>query len=355
LILQDPGAIARPVVSHYLNSQVQTFLTLPSVFRAPGAVILWLGHRSGEKLWNDCCGLVNYIREVPYWRRWKGGFPANLVLALTLNMLLLAYGFHAAWKQNSWMGITPLVMAVTYLVVNAFFRNSGGRYILPVDWVMLVYFSVGLAQVTIVALAYLRGVSVKKTSPAGIKSGTSRAGPLLRSPKFYAVMLGFLLLSWMVPAVEASFPQRFDQNRSEALLDTLLGSDQLSAAQLQDLRAFLASGGVTYTGRALYPRYLAINVGDPGLSKMDTFSPRQYPRIVFYLVGPQNWAIELPTDDEPTAFPNGEDVVVIGCDPSNILLVARFSDGGSLNELYLRSPLPDRLACPLPVVPGALD
>ncbi len=54
------------------------------------------------------------------------------------------------------------------------------------------------------------------------------------------------------------------------------------------------SGGVTYTGRALYPRYLPVNVGDPGLSEKDTFSPRPYARIVFYLVGPQNWALELP-------------------------------------------------------------
>ena len=73
--------------------------------------------------------------------------------------------------------------------------------------------------------------------------------------------------------------------------------------------------------------------------------------MVFYLVGLQNWALELPAAEEPSAFPNGEDVLVVGCDPSNILLVARFSGGDSLDEVYLRSPLPDRLLCPLAVVP----
>jgi hypothetical protein len=352
-ILQNPGAIARPVFGHYLNSQVQTFLTLPAVLRAPEAVILWLGHRSGERLWNDCCGLVNYIREVPFWRRWKGGFPSNSLLALTVNLLLLAYGFHTAWKRDTWVSITPLLMAVTYLVVNAFFRNSGGRYILPVDWVMPVYFCVGLSQATVVGLAYLRGAPLKEPSLERINPGGSPVGSLLRSTKFYAVVLVILLLSCMVPAIEASFPQRYDQDRSQVMLDTLLGSDQLSAGQLQDLQAFLAGGGVTYTGRALYPRYLPLNVGDPGLSEKDTFSPRPYARIVFYLVGPQNWALELPADNEPTAFPNDEDVLVIGCDPRNILLVARFSAGGGLDEVYLRSPLPERPGCPLPVVPEA--
>jgi hypothetical protein len=158
-------------------------------------------------------------------------------------------------------------------------------------------------------------------------------------------------LSCIVPAVEASFPQRFDQHRSQAMLEALLGSDQLSAGQLEDLQAFLAGGGVAYTGRALYPRYLPVNVGDPGLSEKDTFSPRPYARIVFYLVGPQNWAMELPVENEPSAFPNGEDVLVIGCDPGNILMVARFSAGDGLDEVYLRSPLLERPACPLPVVP----
>jgi hypothetical protein len=314
-------------------------------------MILWLGHRSGERLWNDCCGLVNYIREVPYWRRWKGGFPPNSVLALTVNLLLLAYGFHTTWKKGNWVGITPLLMAVTYLVVNAFFRNSGGRYILPVDWVMPVYFSVGLSQATVVGLAYLKGSPVTEASPVTVPPAASPSRPLLRSPKFYALALGILLLSCIVPAVEASFPQRFDQHRSQAMLEALLGSDQLSAGQLEDLQAFLAGGGVAYTGRALYPRYLPVNVGDPGLSEKDTFSPRPYARIVFSLVGPQNWAMELPAENKPSAFPNGEDVLVIGCDPGNILMVARFSAGDGLDEVYLRSPLLERPACPLPVVP----
>jgi hypothetical protein len=354
-ILQDPDGIARAVFAHYANSQIQTFLVLPTIFRAPAAVIAWLGHRSGERLWDECCGLVTYIREAPYWRSWDGRFPINTLLAIALNLLLLAYGVHAAWKQNSWTGVTPLVLAFTYLFANAFFRNSGGRYILPVDWVTPVYFSVGLAQATIVAWAYFGGAPQEKDLPAGIERKHWRAGSLLRSPYFYAALLGLFLLGSLVPAVEASFPQRYTAERSEDMLQALMESDQFTATQRRELQAFLAGGGAVFTGRALYPRYLPANSGDPGLNKKSPFSPRPYPRLGFYLAGEQNMALALPVDDKPSRFPNGQDVLVIGCDTSDLLLVARFSAEGVPDEVYLRSFVPAGLSCPLPVIPETDD
>lgn len=354
-ILQEPGAIASSVFSHYANSQLQTFLILPTTFRAPASLIAWLGHRSGERLWNECCGLVSYIRDTPYWRGWDGSFPLYAVFALILNLIVLAYGIHAAWKQNSWPGLVPLAFALTYLIANALFRNSGGRYILPVDWVTLVYFSIGLAQATIVAWRYFAGVPGEINLPARPGQGRRPVAPLLRSPGFYVALVGVFLLASLVPAVEASFRPRYTPQRAEEMLQALMQSDQFTPAQRKELQSFMANSGVAYAGRALYPRYLPANAGDPGLSSKSLYSPQPYPRLGFYLVGQQNMPLALPVDERPSSFPNGQDVIVIGCDLSDILLVARFSASGALDEVYLRSFLPKRLRCPLPVIPGTED
>lgn len=354
-ILQDPGPIASSVFSHYANSQIQTFLILPTAFRAPASLIAWLGHRSGERLWSECCGLVSYIREVPYWRGWDGSFPPYAVFALILNLILLAYGIHAAWKQNSWPGLAPLAFGLTYLIANALFRNSGGRYILPVDWVALVYFSIGLAQATIVAWGYFAGAPAEKYLPTRLRQDQRPVAPLLRSPGFYVALVGVFLLASLVPAVETSFQPRYTTQRSEEMLQALLQSDQFTPAQHKELQSFMAGGGVAYAGRALYPRFLPANTGDPGLSSKSLYSSQPFPRLGFYLVGQQNMALALPVDEKPSSFPNGQDVLVIGCDLSDILLVARFSASGALDEVYLRSFLPKRLKCPLPEIPGTED
>jgi len=177
----------------------------------------------------------------------------------------------------------------------------------------------------------------------------------MHSPRFYAMMLALFLLSCAVPAVEASFSPRYDVQRFEGMSAALLQSDQFSAGQRRELQAFLESGAVVYSGRALYPRYLPANTGDPGLSDKNPFSPQPYARIGFYLAGPVNMPLTLPVEREPSGFPNGKDVLVIGCGPDDILLVARFSAEGALDEVYLRSFLAASLKCPLPVIPGTDD
>ena len=41
-------------------------------------------------------------------------------------------------------------------MINALVRNSGGRYILPIDWVGIFYYSIGLGQLTLWVVAYFR-------------------------------------------------------------------------------------------------------------------------------------------------------------------------------------------------------
>jgi len=179
--------------------------------------------------------------------------------------------------------------------------------------------------------------------------------PLLRSQRFYAALIGLFLLGCAAPLLEAGFPMRYDQAKREAMVLVLLRSELLTKTQRGDLHVFLSRGGNAFAGRALYPRYFASDEGDPGTSKKNPFAPKPFPRIAFYLAGSPNWTMALPIDGEPSSFPNGQEVLVLGCNPSDILLVARISAAGAVDQVYLRSHLPAKLKCPLPVIPGADD
>jgi hypothetical protein len=268
-----------------------------------------------------------------------------------LNLLFIAYGVNETWKRHRWSGVMPLVLAVTYLLANALFRNSGGRYILPVDWAVLVYFSIGLAQFTTAGIAYLQDAPVVAELSADHHRSPVQSGSILHSPQFYLAVIGLFLLGCAAPVLEAGVPRRYDEARRTAMVSTLLHSEQLSQRQRDDLYALLSHGGNAYAGRLLYPRYFAPDDGDPGVGKIHPFAPKPYPRLGFYLAGSQNTILSLPVNDKPSSLPNGQDVLVIGCNPSDLLLVARFSAEGDIDGLYLRSFLPSRLACPLPVIP----
>ncbi len=348
-IAQNPARILSAVAGHILNSQVQTFLVLPSAVRGLDSTVALAAHRSGADYWAACCTVRGYVRRMPYWRQWDGVIPAQAILPLALNLLFLAAGAAQAWKRQRWAGLTPLLFWAMYITFNGVFRNSGGRYLLPVDWVGLVYFSIGLAAVTRGLFAYLGGRALPETLPAEAAPGEASAwgGGLLRSPGFYGLAAGLFLLACVVPLVEALQPLRYPPARQQEMLQALLASEQLEPDQRSALQTFLSNGAISLAGRAMYPRYFAPNQGDD-VSKRNPLSPRPYPRLVFYLAAANSMNMMLPLGDKPLSFPNASDVLVIACPERDILAVARFSGSGSLKMVYLRDPFPPTLACPLP-------
>jgi hypothetical protein len=377
-ILENPGIVARFVIGHYLNSQLQTVLILPGTFRGLDSFTSFLGHHSLERLWYECCSSLSYIRRLPYWHKWDGRFPAQSFIPILLNLLMVALGVQEAWKRQRWVGLLPLAFNVTYLVFNALFRNSGGRYILPVDWVGVLYFGIGLARATESLVAWLglclpRGTKGPATLPdevavdAGVPVRAAPSTPrLLHSPRFYLIAVSIFLIGCLPPWVERAFPQRYTEEYQAAMLETLLNSQFLDDAQRTQLQAFLSDGGVILVGRAMYP----INV-PPYAADLVRFrlAPQPYPRAGFYLIGQYNSMMSIPIERSLFAqkrlryFPNAVDVLAIGCPPEDLLLVGIFAPSSavprpsslvhspssvSLETVITRYPYPSVLSCPLP-------
>ena len=66
-----------------------------------------------------------------------------------LSAVVFLLGLALAWKKYRWVGLAPLFMDVGFTANLALARVSGWRYNLPIDWVVMLYFAMGLAQMLI--------------------------------------------------------------------------------------------------------------------------------------------------------------------------------------------------------------
>lgn len=353
------GELSRLALAHILNSQIQTFLILPSAPLGMESAVNAIGHRSASKAWSECCTPQSAVRKLPYWRAWNGLFPTRSTIPLLLTLTMIAYGLHIAWKRSGWAGLAPMLIAVTYITFNGVLRNSGGRYILPVDWTALLYFSLGLAQFTrnlagdLVGAAAGEALEDRAPAPLPNLAPTANRPRIGTAARLALAALGLLALGSVIPLVETAFPRRYDREASDAMFQKLLQSEQLDQAQRRDLQEYLQNGAFALTGRGLYPRFFPSGVGDD-VARRNPFAPRPYPRMAFFLIGRVNQSMALPVEAKPPEFPNGVDLLAIVCPEREILALALFNPDGGLNKVYLRFPFPEPPhRCPPPEPPAA--
>lgn len=124
------------------------------------------------------------------------------------------------------------------------------------------------------------------------------------------------------------------------LLDQPFTEDELS-------RFLQSENAVIVYGQAIYPYYLKSDSG-PVNHAWPAYKPRPYNRVVFYLVGSESSNVILPILSPKFDFPDGADVIVIGCanDNGDVEALSVLLTGES-PSLFTREPMPE-LVCPLP-------
>jgi hypothetical protein len=350
----NPDSMAHFVLSHYFNSQIQAVLMLPSAYRLVDSSIAFLGHQSLPDFWQQCCSSEGYVRRLPFWWQWDGKLPYESVVPVLLNLFLLAVGISVIWSSQRIVGLLPLIFSFAYFLINAAVRNSGGRYILPVDWAMIVYFSVGLAQLTIWGIGYFTEIEIPVFAP-GINDALAPSKVTsveqLKTDAFplkaiSAIVIGFLIVGWSLPATERLIPPRYDEALQQEKIAQVFDPNTkiLDEAQIALLQDLLNTNGVVVQGRALYPGFYRAEQGTPGDS-WPTFVARSYARISFHLVGPHEQGIILPSEEPPQRLPNGSDVLVFGCPGENYIDALAVVVYTSPISVYFRSPLPES-SCP---------
>jgi len=280
----------------------------------------------------------------PYWQpKWDGSFTAASMFFFVINIFFITLGIRLAWKEGRLHGMAPLAVFGFYNLSNAFARTSGGRYVVPMDWIISIYFMIGVLQM----IQWSAEIAAVKSGPVfGIQnpaeSGLTRHKySLLKVVFILAILFG---VGALVPYSEKLHPPRYtDFNYTKALeeREQIIASAGLTIKEIDD---FLKSPTAEMSvGRMLYPRYYNINRGE---IYYYPYVEMGFPRMAFALIGPKGEQGVVLPGDAPKYFPHGAEVIVVGCREEkylDALAVILLDENGAV---YARAPKSE-LECPL--------
>ena len=276
--------------------------------------------------------------RAPYWQiNWDGTLTGPAIFFLSLNLFFVISGVTLAWKKKGLAGLTPLAIFIFYDISNSLARTSGGRYIVPIDWIVILYYLLGVFWI-LIWLVNMTGAPWKIFStpfPEDLPTRTT-----LRSvfSKVLSVLYILFLLGALLPLSENLYRPRYQNIES---LETLSENQALleqTGMKLHDLDIFLQSPNANVlVGRALYPRFYKMNQGD----FEGVFYPYQtlgFPRTAFKLIGPAGESSIVLPGNQPADVSHTNDVLVLGCNGTNYLdaLVVIVLDDNS--AVYTREP-----------------
>lgn len=323
--LQHPQAVAQFVAAHYFHNTIFSYMLLPQSFQI-------------ERL-------RSYVKNAPFWGRWKGELSAQAWLLIFLNISVLALGLGAAWKKTRGLLFVPLIIGAAYNLSVAVSRRSGWRFILPADWITLVFYAIGIAQ--LIVLIY----SVMKRSDAPTAaSPDARVVPNLAERSSLLAGLPFLFIAVALVTGHKLFAISHPVTDSRKLAQTYQAAVQASSEPaFSQIDEFMRAENATILyGRALYPVYFKANAGVLNYSWL-SFSSRPYARLAFYVIGPQPAGVILPLESNPLRFPDGADVIVLGCktETGDIDALSVAITSMETPVIYTRDVVP-ALTCPFP-------
>lgn len=326
-IIQYPDEVLRFVSAHFFHNVIYSYIYLPQSFRIES--------------------LRAYVTAEPFWGAWQGELSLQGWTLLFLNIALIALGFGIVWKKHKYLALVPLLIGMGYNASVSVGRISGWRFILPSDWITLVYFSIGLIQfsyiVGFIVTRSMQDVSIKDEAWAVEKTSVKWVNVM-------AIAISFLLLGSAVTYGHRLFSDRYPIKSAQQLMgEYLVATESLGQPFAEDeFNRFLQTehAAIVY-GRAIYPYFLKANSG-PINHAWSAYKPRSYNRVVFYLVGARSSNVILPLPSHDFDFSDGAEVIVLGCANGNgdvealsVLLT------GESPSLFTREPMPE-LVCPFP-------
>jgi hypothetical protein len=293
--------------------------------------------------------LANTV-SMPYWDpAWDGrNIPGGELLGLAGNLILIALGISLAWRRSGIAGIIPLLIFLTYHATNALARTSGGRYLVPVDWVLVIYFGLGLLQLVLWSFSIFSNAPLEIRRQPEAALDPARTSFMRQALPMGLLMAAMLGVGLMPVLAESIFPRQFEQQTNLEVLNSLLTRDSAigSIVNVAEMEDFLTSeNAVAYRGKLLYPRYFFHNDGIP--ARWMPYATLEYPRLAFTMVGAfGSRGVILPLAQPPEYIENGVEVMMIGCRGDGVTQAALLWISSD-QTVYQRDPSAP-LQCPLP-------
>lgn len=297
ILTYDLGTIDKAGLSgiflHFLNNEFTGLAKLPTTL-----VLHPIKEQVKEGIWD-------FTTAEPLWT--KGLSTQNLV-AMSLNLVLVFLGVWMAWKRFGVASLTGLIIQTGYYAGNAVAQTSGGRYLEPVYWVLLIYYCLGIYALTCL------GVKVfsrkRSTLPAKERTpiqdidqavGQTRQSSEGTNP---ILLAGCLLIGLILPALDllpAALPDESDPGVEQVAFEILAKNNLVNSEQWT---IFLEDPNrVVVQGMAYHPRYYRSNFYRKGNLSFEVMLLAKDHVFVGY--SPRM----IPGEE----FSDGSEVILVGC------------------------------------------
>ncbi|MBI3164625.1 MAG: glycosyltransferase family 39 protein [Chloroflexi bacterium] len=284
--------IIRAIANSFINHGINNILLFP----------LRNDLASPSELWTP---------TTPFWQQWEGRPNPSQSILIAFYIFLFSLGVVVAWQRNGWIGLIPLAVNLAYNAWTSIALLSGQRFMLSMDWSIMMYYMIGifsLISVLFFALETGRSKILK-----WYEANASPQIPISQNIKWqpYVFMgLIFFVVGASLPLSEMSFPKRYPavQQNQPNDLSLLLSLGQADLGP--ECQKLIESNGLEMAkGRALYPRYYDAGDGEiftdsAGYKKVDEG------RLVFNILGQKHTRVIFPMSQSPDFFPNASDVTV---------------------------------------------
>jgi hypothetical protein len=275
---QNPVFILKTAANHFVNSEIVSLMVFPvrDEIRSPNELI-WPQHAF-----------------------WETPLRASQFPIFFIYVLLFGIGIAFAYHHHGWIGLLPLSLGIVYNAWTALFFSSGERFVVPVDWSIYLYQSLGLITLGALALSFSQGARESALSwvQRPFDDHPIRQENQLLSRRYLVFSLVTVLcLGLFSPVTEFVFPKKYPPITQEKVV--------------QKIGLPAKNGEAAVYGRAIYPRYYSSGEGEPDTEKLG-YGRSGKSRLVFFLVGPSNGLVIFELQDVPKFFPHASDVFMIG-------------------------------------------
>ncbi|MBR6089554.1 MAG: hypothetical protein IKP86_06450 [Anaerolineaceae bacterium] len=309
------------IFNHSFHNLISSFLTLPMELTFQDLDHLY--SQEGDGLWRD---------------NWDGKFSAKQWCFVGLWIILGSVTIGFLLKNQGISGFSILYFWAVYAFSIGFSRSSGGRYVVPTNWIPMLM------------LAYCCSLLISKEESCCFSAEETSLPvwkPVLSMAAFTAFFTAMVLFEKLTPAAVTSgksddltiLKERFSDH---AEIDWDLVSDQYEEGVLH----------ITH-GKVVFPRFYYFRTGEH--SPNEATMGKEYSRMTFTGINKDSSGILrqdylLPHTEMISDFPQDSVFRAISCSSDvlyqDVLAVTVESPDGRIFS-YVRDPLPE-FSCPVP-------
>ena len=200
-IRDNPLEVMHFMGSHFLNSEIDSVQVLPV---------------RGNQAYN----ISSLFRiDDTFWLYWDERVTPKDSILFSFYLVMIGCGVVSAFRKMGWAALLPLAVNIGYTMSNMLGRNSGWRYVLPVDWISYLYFTIGLIQIsrTVKRCFINRNNDINNNHDAINQTQESTGHARHRLYEFLLVGVLFVAIGSFVALSERFYPRLYDPETQEEI------------------------------------------------------------------------------------------------------------------------------------------